>query len=148
MLLTRSRACGHAVDALHNLTDGRPVFQPVWISDIIALRPMLGMEFVRDVAFSATAPISSYLEAAAMTGRIVEESELSSLPLTGHVSRLVAPPSSEAVANVFDQACRENPAMSKLRGWTFYDDYALQRSQECWSRCGLTQSKNRDPHKL
>lgn len=48
LLVTRSRFCGHAVDALHNLTDGGPVFQPLWISDIMALRPMLGIGLVRD----------------------------------------------------------------------------------------------------
>lgn len=125
MLLTRSRICGHAVDALHNLTDGGPVFQPLWISDIMALRPMLGIELVRDETFSATMPISAYLEAAAMTGRIVEEPELSGLPLTGHVSRLVTLPSSKAVASVFDQACRENPALEKLRERSIYMDYEL-----------------------
>lgn len=126
MLLTRSRVCGHAVDALHNLTDGGPVFQPLWISDIMALRPMLGIELVRDEALSATMPISAYLEAAAMTGRIVEEPELAELPLSGHVPQLAIPPSSKAVANVFDQARRENPAMATLRGRTIYDDYKLQ----------------------
>ena len=123
MLLTRSRLCGHAVDALHNLTDGGPVFQPLWISDIMALRPMLGIELVRDEAFSAIMPISAYLEAAAMTGRVVEEPELAELPLTGHVPQLATPPSSKAVASVFDQACRENPAMADLRGRPIYDDY-------------------------
>lgn len=126
MLLTRSRVCGHAVDALHNLSDGGPVFQPIWISDIMALRPMFGIELVRDETFAATMPIRAYLEAAAMAGRIVEQPELSGLPLTGHVSRLATPPSSKAVASVFDQACRENPAMAKLRGRTIYDDYELQ----------------------
>lgn len=123
MLLTRSRLCGHAVDALHNLSEDGPVFQSLWISDIMALRPMLGIGLVRDETFSATLPISAYLEAAATTGRIVEEPELSGLPLTGHVSRLTIPSSSKAVTNVFDQACRENPAMAKLRGRTIYDDY-------------------------
>ncbi len=123
MLLTRSRVCGHAVDALHNLTDGGPVFQPLWISDFMAFRPMLGIELVRDEAFSATMPISAYLEAASMTGRIVDEPELAELPLTGHVARLTTPPSSRAVANVFDQACQENPALAELRGRTIYDEY-------------------------
>lgn len=130
LLLTRSRVCGHAVDALHNLTDGGPVFQSLWVADIMALRPMLGIELVRDEAFSATMPISAYLEAAAMTGRIVEEPELSCLPLTGPVSRLITPPSSKAVASVFDQARRENPMMEKLRGRTIYDDYAFQLEQQ------------------
>ena len=129
LLLTRSRLCGHAVDALHNLTDGGPVFQPLWISDIMALRPMLGIEFVRDETFSATMPLGVYLEAAAMTGRIVVEPELSGLPLTGDVSRLATPPSSKAVASVFDQACRENPAMTKLRGRTIYDDYSFRAEE-------------------
>lgn len=128
MLLTRSRLCGHAVDALHNLSDGGPVFQPLWISDIMALRPMLGIEFIRDETFSASMPISAYLEAAAMTGGIVEEPELADLPLTGNVSRLAAPPSSKAVASVFDQARREHPALAGLRSRTIYDDYLLYRS--------------------
>ena len=68
-------------------------------------------------------PISAYLEAAAMTGRLVEEPELAELPLTGHVPRLAPPPSSKAVASVFDQACRENPALENLRGRTIYEDY-------------------------
>lgn len=126
LLLTRSRLCGHAVDALHNLADGGPVFQPLWISDIMALRPMLGIELVRDEAFLATMPINAHLEAATTMGRIVGEPELAELPLSGHVPRLVTPPSSKAVANVFDQACLENPAMAALRGRTIYDDYKLQ----------------------
>lgn len=125
VLLTRSRLCGHAVDALHNLTDGGPVFQPLWISDIMALRPMLGIEFVRDETFSATMPISAYLEAAAMTGRIVEEPALAVLPMTGRMSRLAAPPPSKAVVSIFDQACRENPTMATMRGRTSYDDYGM-----------------------
>ncbi|MEY9563926.1 DUF2958 domain-containing protein [Sinorhizobium fredii] len=125
MLLTRSRLCGHAVDALHNLTDGGPVFQPLWISDIMALRPMLGIDLVRDQTFAPTLPISAYLEAAAMTGRIVEELELSSLPLTGSIPRLATQPSSKAVRSVFDQACRENPALEALRRLTIYDDYSF-----------------------
>ena len=125
MLLTRSRLCGHAVDALHNLTGAGPVFQPLWISDIMALRPLLGIELVRDEAFSATMPISAYLEAATMTGRIVEEPELADLPLTGCVSRLPIPPSSKAVRSVFDQACRENPTMAIQYGRMIYDDYGM-----------------------
>ncbi len=130
MLLTRSRVCGHAVDALYNLTDGAPVFQPLWISDIMALRPMLGIELVCDATFSATMPISAYLEAAAMTRRIVEEPELSGLPLTGHVSRLVTLPPSKPVASVFDQACREHQMMAKLRGRTIYEDYSFPAAIE------------------
>lgn len=125
MLLTRSRVCGHAVDALHNLTDGGPVFQPLWISDIMALRPMLGIDIVRDEACSATMPVSAYLEAAALTGRIVGEPELSGLPLSGCIPRLATQPSSKAVRSIFDQACRENPALEALRGVTIYDDYSF-----------------------
>jgi hypothetical protein len=125
MLLTRSRVCGHAVDALHNLTDGGPVFQPLWISDIMALRPMLGIEFVRDETFSATLPISAYLEAAAIADRIVDEPELCGLPLTGRVPLLAAPLTSKAVRSIFDQACRENPTMATLRSRTIYEDYSF-----------------------
>ncbi|NTE33442.1 DUF2958 domain-containing protein [Agrobacterium tumefaciens] len=125
VLLTRSRVCGHAVDALHNLTDGGPIFQPLWVSDIMALRPMLGIELVRDETFSATMSISAYLEAAAMTGYVVDEPELCSLPLTGSVPLLAAPTTSKAVRSIFDQACRENLAMAKLRGRTIYEDYGF-----------------------
>lgn len=125
MLLTRSRLCGHAVDALHNLTDAGPVFQPLWISDIMALRPMIGIEFARDETFSVTMPISAYLEAAAMTGRIVDEPELLGMRLTGDVSRLAPLPSSKAIRSIFDQQCRENPALEKLRNRTIYEDYSF-----------------------
>lgn len=125
MLLTRNRVCGHAVDTLHNLTDGGPVFQPLWISDIMALRPMLGIELVRDETFSATMPISAYMETAAVTGRIVEEPELLGLPLTRSIPRLETQPPSKAVRSVFDQACLENPALEALRGVTIYDDYSF-----------------------
>ncbi len=125
MLLTRSRLCGHAVDALHNLSDGGPVFQPLWISDIMALRPMLGIELVRDETFSAPMPVNAYLEATAMTGRIVEEPELSGLPLTGTIPRLATPPSSKAVQSIFNQQCLENSALEKLRDRTIYEDYGF-----------------------
>jgi hypothetical protein len=123
LLVTRSRFCGHAVDVLHNLTDGGPVFQPLWISDIMALRPMLGIGLVRDETFTATIPISAYLEAAGTHGRIVEEPELSSISLTGTVMPLAVPPSSRSVAAIFQQECHQNPALAKLRGHTIYDDY-------------------------
>lgn len=123
MLLTRSRCCGHAVDALHNLSAGGPVFQPIWISDIIALRPLLGIALVRDEAFSTSTRISAYLEAAAITGRIVRESELLSLPLTGMVTRLELPPPSRAVADIFEQECRRNPTLAALKGRSIYDEY-------------------------
>ncbi|MBP2508530.1 hypothetical protein J2855_002165 [Agrobacterium tumefaciens] len=125
ILLTRSRLCGHAVDALHNLTDGGPVFQPLWISDIMALRPMLGVELIRDEAFAPTMPISAYLEAAAMTGRVFNEAELSGLPLTGTIPRLATPPSSKAVQSIFNQQCLENSALEKLRDRTIYEDYGF-----------------------
>ncbi len=125
MLLTRSRLCGHAVDALHNLTDGGPVFQPLWISDIMALRPMLGFELVQDGTFAPTMPISAYLKAAAMTGGIPNEGELSGLDLTGAHHPFTMPLSMLAVTRMFEQQCRENPSLEQLRGKTIYDDYTL-----------------------
>lgn len=125
ILLTRSRVCCHAVDALHNLSDGGPVFQSLWLSDIMAIRPMLGIELVRDETFSATLPISAYLKAAAIAGQIVDEPKLFSLPLTGRVPLLAAPPSSKAVRSVFDQACLRNSVWEKLRGRTIYEDYGF-----------------------
>nr|WP_295981805.1 DUF2958 domain-containing protein [uncultured Agrobacterium sp.] len=130
MLLTRSRVFGHAVDALHNLTGGGPMFQSLWISDIVALRPMLGIELVRDETFSATMLTSAYLEAAAMTGYVVDEPELCRLPLTGNVPPLATPPISKAVRSIFNQACRENPTMEKLRGRTIYEDYSFPAAAE------------------
>lgn len=62
MLLIRSRCQGHAVDVLHNLTEGGPVFQPLWISDIMRLHPLLGIKLVRDEAFNSAAPISILLD--------------------------------------------------------------------------------------
>ena len=128
MLLTRSRLCGHAVDALHNLSDAGPMFQPLWISDIMALRPMLGIELVRDEAFAPTMSISAYLEAAAMTGRIVEESALSALPLTGNTPQLATQPSSKAIRSIFGKQCRENPTLDRLRQRTIYHDYGVHGS--------------------
>lgn len=125
VLLTRSRLCGHAVDALHNLTDAGPLFQPLWISDIMALRPLLGIELVRDEAFSATIPISAHLEAAARTGRIVDQEELSDMPSTGNIPRLATPPASKATQCILDQQCRASPAFEMLRGRSIYADYLL-----------------------
>lgn len=125
LLVTRSRFCGHAVDALHNLTDGGPLFQPLWISDIMALRPMLGIGLVRDPAFTATMPISAYLEAAGAQGRIVEEPELSRMSLTGTVTSFTVPPPSRAVADICEQECRRNPALAKYRNRSIYTDYAF-----------------------
>ncbi|NNU61727.1 hypothetical protein [Ochrobactrum soli] len=48
--------------------DGEPMFQPLWISDIMALRPMLGIELIRDETFAPTMPISVYLDATAIGG--------------------------------------------------------------------------------
>ncbi len=123
MLVTRTRFCGHAVDAIHNLTDTGPVFQPLWISDIMALRPMLGIELVRDETFTASLPISAYLRAAAMTCRIVEEPELSGLDLTNAAPRLPVPLPARVISRIFDVECRGNPALDKLRGRSIYMDY-------------------------
>lgn len=77
--------------------------------------PVARHRAVRDEAFIATMTINAYLEAAAMTGHIVDEPELAGLLLTDAVPRLAIPPLSKAVFSVFDQACHENPASEKLR---------------------------------
>jgi hypothetical protein len=51
MLLLRSRFDGHAVDVIHNLTDGGIVRQPLWVVDILRLNPLLGLKLARDEAF-------------------------------------------------------------------------------------------------
>jgi len=130
MLLTRNRFCGHAVDALHNLTDGKPVFQPLWVSDIMALRPMLGIDLVRDETYTATLPISNYIKAAAKTGRIVDAPELSELDLSSVVPMLPSPQPTRVVSRIFDQQCRGNPQMEQLRGRTIYEDYSFQTCAE------------------
>ncbi|MFN3717364.1 MAG: DUF2958 domain-containing protein [Rhizobium rhizophilum] len=125
MLLTRSRIDGHAVDALHNLSDGGPVFQPLWVSDIMALRPMLGIKLVLDETFTATLPIGVYLEAAATTGRLAEEPELFTLPLTGNLPKLISPPPSKAGRSILHQVPRDDVSLQILRNRTIFDDYSL-----------------------
>lgn len=49
--LLRCHSGGLSVDVLHNLAGGRPLMQTVWIADIMALRPMMGIELVRDYSF-------------------------------------------------------------------------------------------------
>ena len=51
MILTRSRCQGHAIDALHNLSSIGPVYQPIWIADIMQLNTMLGLRLIRDTHF-------------------------------------------------------------------------------------------------
>ncbi|MDK4711588.1 DUF2958 domain-containing protein [Rhizobium sp. CNPSo 4039] len=123
VIVTRSRCAGHAVDALHNLDDGKPVFQPVWVSDLMRLDTKIGMKLVRDQAFAAAMPISAYIEAAALTGRIVDEDEIRILPLSGNVPRLRLPEPAPTVQRIFDHQCREHPELEQLRSRTIYEDY-------------------------
>lgn len=60
ILLLRSRLNGHGVDVLHNLTEGGPMLQSIWIADIMRLNPLLGIKLLRDEAFKLTTPISGY----------------------------------------------------------------------------------------
>ena len=124
VIITRSRGKGHAVDALHDL-GGSPIFQPVWISDLLRLDALVGMRLVRDESFTPTLPISVYLEAAAVAGRIVPEPELHTFPLTGIVPRLIEPPPLPAVQAMFDERCKASPALARLRGRTIYHDYGF-----------------------
>jgi hypothetical protein len=48
ILLLRSRAAGLAVDVVHNLKPGGYTRETVWLADIIALRPMCGIDLVRE----------------------------------------------------------------------------------------------------
>jgi hypothetical protein len=107
------------------LTDGGPVFQAIWISDLMRLNSKIGMKFIRDEAFAPSLPIRAYLEAAARLGKIVEEPALLTLPLTGSVVRLKQPETIPIVQRIFDQQCRENPELEAYRGRTVYDDYFL-----------------------
>lgn len=125
VIITRSRCLGHAVDVLHNLNDGKPVFQPVWVSDLLRLGAKIGMRLVRDEVFEPTLPISAHIEAAALIGRIVDEDEISILPLTGNVPRLRLPEPTPTVQRIFDHRCRGNPALEQLRGRTIYEDYGF-----------------------
>jgi Protein of unknown function (DUF2958) len=125
LILTRSRCLGHAVDVLHNLTEAGPVFQPVWVADLFRLKPMIGLNLARDETFQPTQPISAYLEAAAMTGRLASDAELSKLPLTGIAPRLVSPTSTKTTQRIFEDQCRKNPELSAMVGRTIYEDYTL-----------------------
>ncbi len=124
-VITRSRCEGHAVDVLHNLDDGKPVFQPVWVSDLMRLDAKIGLKLVLDETFAPAMPISAYIGAAALTGRIVEEEEMSILPLTGNVPRLRLPEPAPTVQRIFDHQCREHPELEQLRARTIYEDYGF-----------------------
>jgi len=126
LILTRSRCHGHAVDVLHNLTEAGPVFQSVWVGDLLRLKPLIGLNLVRDEAFSPTMPISVYLEAAAMTGRVVDDAELSKLPLTGIVPRLTSSAPTRTTQRIFEDQCRKNPELLAMAGRTIYDDYIFR----------------------
>lgn len=128
VIITRSRGRGHAVDALHDLA-GSPVFQPVWISDLLRLDTLIGIKLVRDDVFTPTMPISAYLEAAAMTGKIVAEPELATMQLTGIVPRLPQPRPLPVVQAMFEERCRAFPALARLRERTIYDEYGLRHRQ-------------------
>lgn len=125
LILTRSRCLGHAVDALHNLTEAGPVFQSVWVGDLLRLKPLIRLNLVRHEAFSPTMPISAYLEAAAMSGRVVDDEELSKLPLTGIVPRLESPAPTKSTQRIFEDQCRKNPELSAMAGRTIYEDYGF-----------------------
>lgn len=95
----------------------------------MALRLMLGIDRSHPRGDIRTNNAdAAYLEAAALTGRVVEEPELSDLPLTGNVPRPVTSPSSKAVCSIFERARRENLVLEKLRKRTIYDDYSFQTS--------------------
>ena len=127
-VVARSRGRGHAVDVLHNL-GGSPIFQPLWISDLLRLDTLIGIKLVRDDVFTPTMPISAYLEAAAMTGKIVAEPELAVMQLTGLVSQLPQPRPLPVVQAMFEERCRTFPALAKFRERTIYDEYGLRHRQ-------------------
>ncbi len=126
VIITRSRYHGHAIDALHNLTDGPPLFQPIWISDLLRLNVTFGIDLVRDQTFAATLPISAYLEAASITGSITEEPTLRSVRLTGNVPRFIPSTPSAIVQRIFDEQCRKNSSLEAMRYRSIYDDYFPQ----------------------
>lgn len=93
------------------------------VADLLRLQPLIGLNLVRDDAFSPTMPISAYLEAAAMTGRIDDAAELSKLSLTGIASRLAMPVPAKTTQRIFEDQCRKNPELSAMAGRTIYEDY-------------------------
>lgn len=52
ILLMRTAAGGLAVEVVHNLSSTGYARETLWLADIIALRPMIDVNFTRDVAFS------------------------------------------------------------------------------------------------
>ncbi|ANM18234.1 hypothetical protein AMK06_CH03360 [Rhizobium sp. N541] len=125
VIVTRNRCNGHAVDILHNLNNGRPVFQAVWVSDLLRLDAKIGMRLVRDESFAPIMPIGAYIETAALLGQIAGEDEISILPLTGNVPRLRLPEPAATVQRIFDHQCRRYRALEQLRGRTIYEDYGF-----------------------
>jgi hypothetical protein len=127
VIITRSRCKGHAVDALHNLSSIGPLFQPVWISDLMRLNAMIGLRLVRDSSFGASLPISAYLEAAAKAGRLIDEPELLGFTITGQVVPLPSPEPTLLVQKMFDAQCRKWPALEELRGRKIQADYGFDK---------------------
>jgi hypothetical protein len=88
VIIVRSRCRGHAVDALHNLSAGGPVFQPIWIADLMRLNSMIGLRLIRDAAFAAKFPIDVYTDAAFISGHVVDGPELQAFAASsGHNGR-------------------------------------------------------------
>lgn len=128
MIVTRSRCQGHAVDALHNLSGIGPVFQPIWIADIMRLKTMLGLRLIRDTHFQPALPISCYIEAAGRTGRILDGVELSRFSFRETRPRLPIPEPSATVRKLFEAQFRGHPLCSQLRDITVYDDLFSSRT--------------------
>ncbi|ANV23569.1 DUF2958 domain-containing protein [Agrobacterium pusense] len=128
MILTRSRCRGHAVDALHNVSGIGPVYQPIWIADIMRLNTMLGLRFVRDTHFQPALPISCYIEAAGRIGRILDGAELSRFPFREPRPRLLIPEPSATLRKLFDAQFRDHPLRGRLRDFTVYEELFSTRT--------------------
>lgn len=122
MILTRSRFRGHAVDALHNLSSVGPVYQPIWIADIMRLNTMLGLRLDRDTRFQPTLPISCFIEAAGRTGRMLDGVQLARFAFSESRPRLPIPAPCSIVRKLFEAQFPGHPLRSQLCDITIYAD--------------------------
>ncbi|MBB4347019.1 DUF2958 domain-containing protein [Aliirhizobium cellulosilyticum] len=125
VIITRSRCRGHAVDALHNLSSIGPVFEPIWIADLMRLNSMIGLRLVRDSRFKTEAPIRTYLAAASKAGRIITGPELQKSDDGAITEKLQQPKAIPVVERIFEVECRERPLFRQMGGRTIYDDYEM-----------------------
>ncbi|PZU19393.1 MAG: hypothetical protein DI589_21410 [Shinella sp.] len=122
ILITRTRLRGHAVDALHNISDGGPVFQSLWIADLLRLRSKIGIDLIPDADFSLQMPINTYRAISTKTGKIPDEAELSGADVDGNIPLLSSPPAAPSTRKVIDWYDAQKTDIEPQRKRVVYED--------------------------